>query len=164
MMAEYTQNTKEVVDSQDSNPVIQQNIQEIVSSALASQSNMYQEKMHQLELQMEKLEKDHTKEKPRVKLMAQPPEAPSQIFSSHIQVKKGEYCKKKMKTHVRKRADYVAKGKKLAHSQRESTQPLLSVSKNKPQESLPKSIPKAILTTPKDKKKNHQIFHQTLRE
>ncbi|MBW0486177.1 hypothetical protein O181_025892 [Austropuccinia psidii MF-1] len=130
MMAEYTQNTKEVVGSQDPNPVIQQNIQEIVSSALASQSNMYQEKMHQLEIQIEQQKKDHTKEKPRVKLMAQPPEAPPQRFSSHIQVKKGEYCKKKMEKHVRKRADYVTKGKKLAHSQRESTKPLLSVSIN----------------------------------
>ncbi|MBW0529825.1 hypothetical protein O181_069540 [Austropuccinia psidii MF-1] len=158
MMGGFTQNNKEVVGTQDSNPVIQQNIQEIVASALASQSNMYQENMRQIEIQIEQLQTTHTKEKPKVKLMAQPPEDPPQRLSSHIKVKKGESCQNKMEMHVSKRADYVAKGKKLAHSQRASTEPLLSVSKNQRRASLPRSIPKAILTTPKAKKKNHQIL------
>ncbi|MBW0527984.1 hypothetical protein O181_067699 [Austropuccinia psidii MF-1] len=164
MMGEFTQNTKEVVGTPHSNPVIQQNIQEIVASGLALQSNMYQEKKCQLELQIEQLKTSHTKEKPRVKLMAQPPQAPPQTLCSHIQAKKGESCKKKTETHVSKRANYVAKGKKLSCSQRASTKPLLSFSKNQPRASLPKSIPKAILSTPKDKKKNYQIFHRTLKE
>ncbi|MBW0519670.1 hypothetical protein O181_059385 [Austropuccinia psidii MF-1] len=132
MMGGFTQNNKEVVGTQDSNPVIQQNIQEIVASALASQSNMYQENMRQIEIQIEQLKKDHTKEKPKVKLMPQPPEDLPQRLSSHIKVKKGESCKEKMEIHVSKRADYAAKGKKSAHSQRASTKPLLSISKNQP--------------------------------
>ncbi|MBW0501188.1 hypothetical protein O181_040903 [Austropuccinia psidii MF-1] len=150
--------TESIANTQGFNPIHEQNIDEIVGRALSRQSEMYQHKIHELQLQIEQLKTENSQEKPEKNVIVQPPKTPTQQSSSHPKVKRVESVKKKAETQVGRRANFVAEGKKASHSQRaRSEPPKQSSTKKLPRLSAPKSLPKAINKTPKDKKKNHQI-------